>query len=84
MIVKIQQRSVYHKFTEIEIEVPKDVQVDDWILNNEDLWSAKMDEKHSTSKYVFGTGLYDIEGMDDAESDSEWRYQCPDGYGGHL
>ena len=89
MKVKIQQRSVYHKFTEIEIEVPnlECNDVHDWILENEDLWSEEMDETHARGKYVFGTGLYDIEGMNDTESDSEWRFEVVDGkenYGGHL
>ncbi len=87
MIVKIQQRSVYHKFTEIEIEVPKDVKEDDisdWILENEQLWADQMDAKIEESEYKFGSGLYDFDGMEDAESDSEWRFQCPNGYGGHL
>jgi len=83
MKVKIQQRSVYHKFTEIEIEVPKDVQVDDWILDNEDLWIEEISNKVAKSEYLFGSGLGDYEGMDN-KGDSEWRYQCPDGYGGHL
>lgn len=81
MKVKIQQRSTYHKFTEIEIEVPKGVQVDDWILENEDLWSEEMDNAVSKTEYEFGVGSY--EGMD-SEDESEWRYECPDGYGGHL
>jgi hypothetical protein len=88
MIVKIQQRSVYHKFAEIEIEIPNDVDefdIQDYVNDNEHLWVDKMDKQMSESEFVFGTGLYDFEGMDDAESDSEWRYDCPDlKIGGHL
>lgn len=88
MIVKIQQRSVYHKFAEIEIEIPNDVDefdIQDHVNDNEHLWVDKMDKQMSESEFVFGTGLYDFEGMDDAESDSEWRYDCPDlKIGGHL
>ena len=87
MKVKIQQRSVYHKFTEIEIEVPtlidQETEVQEWLMENEDLWSAEMDDAVYKSEYVFGTGLGDYGGMDQ-DGDSEWRYQCPDGYGGHL
>ena len=92
--VKIQQRSVYHKFTEVEIEVPNDVEQDDimdWINDNEQLWADQMDTKYEESEYEFGCGVYDYDGMNESESDSEWRwrFQCPadgDGnsYGGHL
>ena len=88
MIVKIQQRSVYHKFAEVEIEIPDNVDefdIQDYVNDNEHLWVDKMDKQMSESEFVFGTGLYDFEGMDDAESDSEWRYDCPDlKIGGHL
>ena len=92
MKVKIQQRSVYHKFTEIEIEVPNDVEQDDmmdWINDNEQLWADQMDAKYTFSKVEFGSGVDDYDGMNETEMDSEWRFQCPvdeDGhsYGGHL
>ena len=86
--VKIQQRSVYHKFTEVEIEVPNHIKEDDmmdWINDNEQLWADQMDakEEHS-SKFIGGNGVDDYDGMNEPESDSEWRFQCPNGYGGHL
>ena len=88
MKIKIQQRQVYHKFAEIEIKIPNDVDefdIQDYVNDNEHLWVDKMDKQMSESEFVFGTGLYDFEGMDDAESDSEWRYDCPDlKIGGHL
>ena len=87
MKVKIQQRSVYHKFTEVEIEVPNDVQEDelmDWINNNEQLWADQMDEKNTFSKIEYGNGVDDYDGMNESDADSEWRFQCPNGYGGHL
>ena len=92
MIVKIQQRSVFHKFTEVEIEVPNDVEQDDimkWINDNEQLWADQMDTKFENSKHEFGSGVYDYDGMNESESDTEWIFQCPvdkDGnsYGGHL
>ena len=92
MIVKIQQRSVYHKFTEVEIKVPKDVKEDDmmdWINDNEQLWADQMDAKFEEAEYEFGSGVHDYDGMNESESDTEWRFQCPvdkDGnsYGGHL
>ena len=99
MKVKIQNRSVYHKFAEVEIEIDKkhyqeyikfnttngnqwhDIQ--DYLTDNENLWVDKIDHKINESKFVFGTGLYDIVGMEDAESDSEWRY-VTEKEGGHL
>jgi len=88
MVVTIQQRSVYHKFAEIEINIPNYISEDeivDYIHDNEDQWVDKIDHKINESEFVFGTGLYDIEGMEDAESDSEWRYDCKDlKTGGHL
>ena len=54
--VKIQNRSVYHKFAEVEIEIPKDWNdkdgvkdyydgyLLDYLHDNEDLYADKMDE----------------------------------------
>jgi hypothetical protein len=88
MKVKIMQRSVYHKYTEIEIEAPKDVKEDDmmdWINDNEQLWADQMDEKNTFSKIEYGNGVDDYNGMEDAESDSEWRFDIVGkNYGGHL
>ena len=87
MIVKIQQRSVYHKFAEIEIEIPNDVDefdIQDYVNDNEHLWVDKIDKKMSEAEYEHGSGSHEYEGMDD-ETDSEWRYDCPDlKIGGHL
>ena len=93
MKVKIMQRSVYHKYTEIEIEVPNlidyESEIYDYLTNNEDLWVDQMDAKFEESEYEFGSGVDDYKGMNESNSDSEWRFQCPvdkDGYsyGGHL
>ena len=66
--VKIQNRSVYHKFAEVEIEIPKDWRdkdgvkdyYDDYLLDylhdNEDLYADKMDEALSKAEYIYGTG----------------------------
>ena len=87
MKVRIQNRSVYHKYAEVEIEVPNGMECNDiheWLLENEDLYIDKMDEAMSEAEYVHGTGLYDFPGMDEAESDSEWRFEYGENYGGHL
>lgn len=95
MKVKIKNRSVYHKFTEVEIEIDKDdlehfkiengkyTTIQDYLLENEDLYSDKIDEAMSKAEYVHGTGLYDFKGMEDAEADCEWRYET-EKEGGHL
>mgnify|MGYP003673956500 FL=1 len=82
------QRSVYHKYAEIEVEIPNTIKEEDvqpYLIDNEDLYTDKIDEKLSKAEYVHGTGLYDFDGMEDAESDSEWRYEIiGQNYGGHL
>ena len=87
MKVKIQNRSVYHKFAEIEIDIPDLIEgggcVQQYLINNEDLYIDKIDKAMSEANFVYGTGLYDFPGMDDAETDSEWRYEA-EGIGGHL
>jgi hypothetical protein len=102
MKVKIQNRSVYHKFAEVEIEVdendfqhylkhnapkgatPQDY-ISEYLMYNENLYGDKIDDAMSKAEYVFGTGLYDYRGMDDSESDSEWRFECDElKTGGHL
>ena len=86
MKVKVQNRSVYHKFAEVEVEVPNDVEdIQEWLIENEHTYIYEMDASINESKYVHGTGLYDFDGMEDAESDSEWRYECEEKkIGGHL
>ena len=57
----------------------------DYILDNEDFWVYDMDHEINKAEFVHGTGLYDFNGMEDAESDSEWRYECEQlKEGGHL
>ena len=89
MKVKIQQRSVYHKFAEVEIEIDKKDykeyhDLHDYLLENEQLYNDKIDKAISEADYEFGSGANDYDGMDD-NSDSEWRYDCEDlKIGGHL
>ena len=103
MKVKIMQRSVYHKYAEIEIDVPNKIYKDyikengsnkngepyhdlqDYLLDNENDWTDDIDHQINNSEFVFGSGLYDIKGMEDAEADSELRYECKElKIGGHL
>ena len=85
--VKVQQRSVYHKFVEVEVEVPDSVKLDDvreWLTNNDQLWSDQVDQAMFEAPIQFGNGMEMYKGMNEVEADSEWRYETPDGIGGHL
>lgn len=94
MKVKIQQRSVYHRFAEVEIEVPNHVKEDmlaAWIYRNEHLYIDEMDNAMSKAEYEFGFGTdsdsnhYNKSCMDETHSESEWRYECDNlKTGGHL
>ena len=84
MKVKIRQRSVYHKIAEVEVEVPKDVDdVQNWLLCNEDKWNDDMQTALDNAEIEFGNGM-DYGEWTDRNEESEWRYECPDGFGGHL
>tara|TARA_R100001129_G_scaffold185820_1_gene175285 strand:+ start:230 stop:526 length:297 start_codon:yes stop_codon:yes gene_type:complete len=98
MKVKIIQRSVYHKIAEVEIELPKEItdikinkcyntygefDIQQYLIDNENLYVDKIDEKISKAEYEFGFGLGD--GMDEMDQESEWRYECEQlEIGGHL
>ena len=79
MKVKIEQRSVYHKFVELEIEIPDSVEtdkIDEYLLSIEDEWIDKIDHKLNETEFVSGTGLYDHPGHEDSEAEPEWRDEC--------
>ena len=92
MKVKIMQRSVYHKYAEIEIEVPNEIEgyimqeedIRDYLIENEDLYIDKIDDKISNAEYEFGFGC-EYTGMNEENSESEWRFEVVgENYGGHL
>jgi hypothetical protein len=86
MKVKVQQRSVYHKFVEVEVEVPDSVEFNDiqeWLTNNDQLWSDQVDQAMFEAPIQFGNGMEMYKGMNEVEADTEWRYETPDGFGGH-
>ena len=82
------QRSVYHKYAEIEVEVPKDIKDDDvqeYLIDNEEKWVDVIDTKINISEFVYGNGVDEYTGMNEPESDSEWRFDIVGKqYGGHL
>ena len=83
MKVKIMQRSVYHKYAEVEIEVPNGVNVQDYLWAKEYLYVDKIDKAISESEFQFGSGVEEYKGMCELEADTEWRYEV-NGNGGHL
>ena len=88
MKVKIEQRSVYHKVVELEIDIPDSVDtdmIDEYLLSIEEDWINVIDDKINQAEFVHGTGLYDHHGHEDSEADHEWRYECEERkIGGHL
>ena len=86
MKVKIMQRSVYHKYAEVEIDIP-DMECNDiheYLLENENLYIDKIDEAISEANLEYGTGVNDYTGMDEPLAESEWRFEYGNKYGGHL
>lgn len=103
MKIKIEQRSVYHKIAVVEIEVDADeyehfkidngkfAGMDDYLLENEHLWSEKIDEQMAKANYEFGMGC-DADAnkhyktkfdMRDVESEYRWEWKEKQ-MGGHL
>ncbi len=89
MKVIISNRSVYHKYAEVEIEVPDGLECDDiqkWLVDNEQTYISKMNNAINETNCKFGFGL--SEGMNEKDNCSEWRFAIKeDGkltYGGHL
>ena len=88
MKVKIMQRSVYHKYAELEIEVPNDIKdedVFDYLTDNPQMYEYEMDSAVNEAEYEYGNGI----SLDDAQTDwseeSEWRFDIVGkNYGGHL
>jgi len=88
MKVRIQQRSVYHKYAEVEVEIPNNIKEDDisdYLIEIEDTWADTIDEKISNAEHQFGSGIDDYDGFNDDTTDSEYRYECDElNTGGHI
>ena len=96
MKVTIQQRSVYHKYAEVEINIDeddyedyqinnKDAHLQDYLEENAHLYGEEIDKKIHEANYEFGFGVDEHNGMDMEDSESEWRYDCEElKTGGHL
>jgi hypothetical protein len=90
MKVKIQQRSIYHKFAEVKIEIPDNVKdVQDYLLNNENKWVEHIDHKINEAEFAYGFGTDSDANsqynscMNEPEEESEWIYKTDD-ESGHL
>ena len=97
MKVKIQPRQVYHKYAQVEIEIPSDwkdsdgLELQDYLIARDDLYTDKIDKAISQAKYEYGFGTdsdansHYNSAMNEPESESEWRYECDELHdGGHL
>ena len=97
MKVKIQQRQVYYKFAEIEFDIDEDefdhyrldngkyTSIDEFTIYKEEEWIDDIENKLNESEFVLGNGVDDLKGMNEPESESEWRYECEElKTGGHL
>ena len=79
---------VYHKYAQVEINIPDTIKTDDvldYLQENEHLYNDKIDEQMFFVDYEFGSGSDDYVGMGDQLAESEWRFDIKDqNYGGHL
>ena len=85
MKATILQRSVYYKTAEVEIEIPDNIrqsEIQEYLMENECLWSDKLDQKMSEAEFEFGFGM-DEGKWTEKQSPSEWRFEVKE-FGGHL
>ena len=94
--IVVSNRSVYHKYAQVTVEVPNDVKeenIEQWLWDNPEKWENNLDQKLEATEYEFGFGLDG--GMNEIESESETRYdvfksvndievEFEQVYGGHL
>lgn len=86
MKATISQRSVYYKTAEVEIDIPDTLrpsEVQEYILENGDLWSDQINQKMHDAEFEFGFGMESSSRWTDKEEPSEWRFEVK-GFGGHL
>lgn len=96
MKVKISQRHVYHRVGTIEIEIDEkkyerylydskgDGCLEDYLMQEEDLWVEQIHEATDKAELDFGSGCYE-NGFNEEGNDEELRYDCKElQTGGHL
>ncbi len=88
MKVTISERRVYHKISEVEIEIPSNIELDDvsdYLMQNEHLYVDRLYNKISVSEYEYGFGMGIGEDWTNEDQPSETRYDIEsEKYGGHL
>jgi len=89
--VTITQRLVYHKTVSVTIDVPSEIGLHDiqlWLWENQDLYQDELDNELEQTPHSIGFGLDINNGLNDAEADSEIRFDFIEEdkitYGGHL
>jgi len=89
--VTITTREVYHKIASVTIDVPSDIgedEVQQWLWDNEELFTSELDTSLDNAEYEYGFGLAGDNGMNEVDSVSETRYDLIENdkikYGGHL
>lgn len=89
-IIRMSVRKVYHKFADIELDLPEDVEMEnarDWAANNTELWETQLDEKLEAQEVEPGFGL-EWHGMSESDNECESRFDVVVDkkivYGGHC
>lgn len=84
--VRISSRTIYHKYCDVYIEIPKDIKQDDvsdWLFDNEEKWNDAISDANGQAPLNFGFGLGD--GMEEKDNEHEMRFEIVgEKYGGHL
>ena len=87
--VIVSERRVFHKYVEVEVKVPKGVEIEDienWLWLNEDI-DYMIDKEMKKKEAIFGDGLDKYKGMCE-NTEKEMRYDVvvkgKKIYGGHL
>ena len=87
MKVRIKTREVYHRYAEVEIDVPEMEcnDIHEYLIENDHLYIDDIADKINKAEYIWGTGCDNDTNWTEPNSDSEWRFEYGEGnYGGHL
>jgi hypothetical protein len=74
----VSERTVYHKFVKIEVEVPfyiKDSEVGEWLSDSRNEgWASQLVEAYANVEFEYGSGINDYTGMGEEGVSCETRY----------
>jgi len=90
--VRISTRQVYHKYVEVEIEIPEEIaleNIEDYLVCNEEMYTEDINKELELAEIKSGSGVSEYYGMDEGDTEHEWRYDVLEAkktqiYGGHL